>query len=187
MTKTITLQAEAPASPVATRPARSPASQAAPSGAQPAASNTASHAAQRPATRSSHDPTAETPVRAGRLEHINYTVADPDRTAAMLEAVFGWHVRWAGPSIHGGRSVHVGTDDRYVALYSKGDRTARPDNYTTPRGLNHLGILVDDLAAAERRVLAHGIETHSHQTYDPGSRFYFHDADGIEYEVVSYA
>ena len=175
MTNMKTRPAETPASPAATRPAKTPASHAAPSAAQP------------PATRGSLDPTAETPVRAGRLEHINYTVADPDRTAAMLEAVFGWHVRWAGPSIHGGRSVHVGTDDRYVALYSKGDRTARPDNYTTPGGLNHLGILVDDLAAAERRVLAHGIETHSHQTYDPGSRFYFHDADGIEYEVVSYA
>lgn len=124
---------------------------------------------------------------AARLEHVNYTVADPDRTSTMLETIFGWARRWDGPSISGGHTIHVGTEGRYVALYSKGDQAPRPDNYETPGGLNHLGILVDDLEAAEKRVLDYGIETHSHQTYDPGSRFYFHDADGIEYEVVSYA
>jgi len=53
--------------------------------------------------------------------------------------------------------------------------------------VNHFGILVDDLDAAEQRILKAGYKTHSHQTYDPGSRFYFHDHDGIEWEVVSYA
>jgi len=48
-------------------------------------------------------------------------------------------------------------------------------------------VIVDDLAAAERRVLDAGFVTHSHQTYDPGSRFYFHDYDNVEYEVLSYA
>ena len=50
-----------------------------------------------------------------------------------------------------------------------------------------LGILVDDLDATEQKILAAGYRTHSHQTYDPGSRFYFHDHDDIEWEVVSYA
>ncbi|MBZ6377244.1 glyoxalase [Pacificimonas flava] len=126
------------------------------------------------------------PAPAALLEHVNYTVADPGRTASMLQAVFGWTRRWEGPSISGGRTVHVGTQDRYVALFSKGERGARPDNYATPGGLNHLGIVVEDLGAAERRVRDYGLKPHSHQTYDPGSRFYFHDADGIEYEVVSY-
>ena len=31
-----------------------------------------------------------------------------------------------------------------------------------------------------------GVLEHSHGDYDPGRRFYFHDVDNIEYEVVSY-
>lgn len=123
------------------------------------------------------------------LEHINMTVSNPDRTAEMLSDLFGWKIRWAGDSLNNGRSVHVGNDDDYVALYSVGAPRALGDNenYHLAGAVNHLGILVDDLAAAEKRILEYGIKTHSHQTYEPGSRFYFHDHDGIEYEVLSYA
>lgn len=123
------------------------------------------------------------------FEHVNMTVSDPDKTAEMLCDIFGWHVRWSGASIHGGRSVHVGTDTHYVALYTLASaKAAVADNsYSQIGAVNHLGILVDDLDAAEKRVLAAGIKTHSHQVYEPGARFYFHDADNIEYEVVSYA
>ena len=123
------------------------------------------------------------------FEHVNFTVRDPDKTAKMLSELFGWKLRWSGDSIHGGRSIHVGTDTHYVALYSpKETKLNAPDSsYTQVGAVNHLGILVDDLDAAEQRILAAGIETHSHQVYEPGARFYFHDEDGIEYEVVSYA
>lgn len=122
------------------------------------------------------------------LEHVNMTVTDPDRTAAMLRELFSWRIRWSGPSKAGGYTVHVGDAERYVALYSpRGDVEPMDDSLKRTGAVTHLGILVEDLDAAEARVLQHGIKTHSHQTYDPGSRFYFHDADGIEYEVVSYA
>lgn len=124
----------------------------------------------------------------GLFEHVNITVTDPDRTAQMLVDLFDWKVRWSGASKNDGRTVHVGTDDAYVALYSVG-RPVKPEadaSYSLAGAVNHLGILVDDLNASEQRVLDHCIKTHSHQTYDPGSRFYFHDHDGIEYEVVSY-
>ncbi|GGL74990.1 VOC family protein [Wenxinia marina] len=126
---------------------------------------------------------------AGRIEHANVTVADPDATAAMLSDLFGWHVRWSGPSIHGGRSVHVGTDDDYLALYAgpaARGQSAAPDSYVTKGGLNHIGIVVDDLDAAEARVTARGYEAHSHADYEPGRRFYFREENGIEIEVVSY-
>ena len=124
----------------------------------------------------------------GTLEHINITVSDIDRTSDMLERIFGWHVRWKGPSKANGTTAHVGTDSAYIALYSPGE-TDQPEqvSYNTQGGLNHVGVIVDDLAAAERRVLDAGFVTHSHQTYDPGSRFYFHDSDNVEYEVLSYA
>ena len=123
------------------------------------------------------------------LEHINMTVSDPDKTAEMLADLFGWKIRWSGDSLNNGRSVHVGNEDDYVALYSAGPPRTLDDNenYRLAGAVNHLGILVDDLAAAEKRILEYGIKTHSHQTYEPGSRFYFHDHDGIEYEVLSYA
>lgn len=123
------------------------------------------------------------------LEHINMTVSDPDKTAQMLVELFGWKIRWSGASLNNGRTVHVGNEDDYVALYSVGSprELGENENYKLAGAINHLGILVDDLGAAEKSVLENGIKTHSHQTYEPGSRFYFHDHDGIEYEVVSYA
>ncbi|MEM7330278.1 MAG: VOC family protein [Pseudomonadota bacterium] len=123
------------------------------------------------------------------LEHVNLTVSDPDRTAEMLVDLFGWKIRWAGASLNNGRTVHVGNEEDYVALYKTGNPRilSENENYSMAGAVNHLGILVDDLKAAEKRVLEYGIKTHSHQTYEPGSRFYFHDHDNIEYEVVSYA
>lgn len=124
---------------------------------------------------------------AATLEHANYTVSDPQATAAWMEKLFGWHVRWSGDAMAGGHTVHVGTKDAYVALYSPGD----PDpnaatNYTTVGGLNHIAVTVDDLDATETAIKAHGFKTGNHGDYEPGRRFYFHDADGIEYEVVQY-
>lgn len=123
------------------------------------------------------------------LEHVNLTVSDPDKTADMLVQLFGWKIRWSGASLNNGRTVHVGNDEDYVALYRTGNpqKLGESENYAIAGAVNHLGILVDDLDAAEQKVLEFGIKTHSHQTYEPGSRFYFHDHDNIEYEVVSYA
>lgn len=129
-----------------------------------------------------------TPPEAARLEHVNITVPDPDATAARLGRMFGWKVRWSGAAIHGGRSVHVGTDTAYIAVYSPGRLTeGAADSYRMAGGLNHVGVVVDDLDAAEARVRGEGLTPHSHADYEPGRRFYFDDTDGVEYEVVSYA
>ena len=127
-------------------------------------------------------------MKPAHFEHVNVTVSDPKKTAAMLADLFGWHVRWEGPSKYDGYTVHVGTDDDYLALYAlpKQERPEQESYYRTG-AVNHFGILVDDLSAAEQRILDAGYRTHSHQTYDPGSRFYFHDHDDIEWEVVTYA
>ena len=121
-----------------------------------------------------------------RIEHVNVTVSDPDRAARLMEQLFGWHVRWDGPSLNGGRTVHVGSDDHYIALYTARDRTYSPDVFLKGRPLNHVGVLVEDLDATEARVLEAGLRPFSHGDYDPGRRFYFLDPDGIEYEVISY-
>lgn len=119
-----------------------------------------------------------------RIEHVNVTVSDPERAAGLMNALFGWHVRWQGPALNGGRSLHVGSDQSYVALYAA---PGAPDaRFAKGRPLNHIGVEVDDLDAIERKVVAAGLTPFNHGDYDPGRRFYFLDPDGIEYEVVSY-
>ena len=123
-----------------------------------------------------------------RLEHINITVPDPKKTAQRFVDLFGWHIRWEGGAIHSGYSIHVGNEDTYLALYSGSGELSEPTNsYETKSGLNHIGLVVDDLDDAEQKILAAGFKTHSHQDYEPGRRFYFDDADNIEIEVVCYA
>jgi catechol 2,3-dioxygenase-like lactoylglutathione lyase family enzyme len=122
-----------------------------------------------------------------RIEHVNVTVSDPDRTAGLLQHIFGWHIRWQGPARDGGRTIHVGSDEAYVALYTGKDATYSPDDFAKGRPLNHVGVEVDELDRVEARVIEAGLEPFSHGDYEPGRRFYFLDPDGIEYEVVSYA
>lgn len=122
-----------------------------------------------------------------RIEHVNITVADADRSAALIEKLFGWRVRWAGPAMNGGRTVHVGTDSQYLALYSPAGADGSPLGWTKGEPLNHVAIEVDDLDALERRVAEAGLSPFNHGDYEPGRRFYFFDPDGIEFEVVSYA
>ena len=119
----------------------------------------------------------------GRIEHVNLTVSDIERSAALFEKLLGWRRRWRGEAMNGGETIHVGEDVTYLALY-----TDRRDHASQKKGrpLNHVGLLVDDLDAAERVVREHGFEPSGHDDYEPGRRFYFFDWDGIEFEVVSY-
>ena len=119
----------------------------------------------------------------GFLEHANLTVSDPARSSALLQQLCGWHERWRGPSQLGGWTIHVGTERDYLALYNN-DKPVGP--YAKGAPLNHIGLVVDDLDAAEAIVIAAGLVPYSHGDYDPGRRFYFFDWDRIEFEVVSY-
>ena len=101
-----------------------------------------------------------------QLEHANFTVSDPAATADWMREVFGWHLRWEGDAMAGGPLMNT--------------------SYETIGALNHIAVVVDDLDATEKAVLAQGFTTGNHADYEPGRRFYFHDADGIEYEVVQY-
>lgn len=122
-----------------------------------------------------------------RIEHVNITVADPERSSALMTALFGWHVRWQGPSQNGGHTVHVGSNEHYVALHTPGGAAQVPEAFAKGRPLNHIGVEVDDLDATEARVIAAGLRPFNHADYEPGRRFYFLDPDGIEFEIVSYA
>lgn len=123
----------------------------------------------------------------GLLEHVNITVTDPRRSADLFIDLFGWHVRWEGPSMLGGRTIHVGSDDQYLAVYTNEDVEAADPKFRKGVPLNHVGVVVDNLDMVEDKVKAAGLEPFGHEDYDPGRRFYFFDWNGIEFEVVSYA
>ncbi len=123
----------------------------------------------------------------GRIEHANLSVTDPNRSALLFADLLGWEERWSGPSAKTGHTIHVGEPGNggtYVAFYTGAHVTG---GFAKGQPLNHVGLLVDDLAAAEAVVAKHGLKPFGHDDYDPGDRFYFFDWDGIEFEVVSYA
>lgn len=118
------------------------------------------------------------------LEHVNISVTDANRTATLLEKLTGWHRRWEGASMNGGHTIHLGNQIAYLAIYSNPSVSG---DFTKGMPMNHIGIAVDDLEAAEAAVMAEGLIPFSHSKYEPGPRsFYFFDYDGIEFEVVSY-
>ena len=120
-----------------------------------------------------------------RIEHVNLTVSDLDRSIALFEKLCGWTVRIRDQHGVRGEFAHIGAEDTYLALWADGgDYSGQQKG----KPMNHVGIEVSDLDTAERAVLAAGLKTFSHGKYEPGPRtFYFFDWDGIEFEVVSYA
>ncbi|MCY0154499.1 VOC family protein [Hoeflea alexandrii] len=121
------------------------------------------------------------------LEHVNFTVPDASSTAKWLCDVFGWKIRWQGLAQNGGLSIHVGTDDAYLAVYTPKEARARGTVEKNRIGnMNHVGVVVEDLEAVEAKVKALGYVPYNHDDYEPGRRFYFDDENGIEFEVVNY-
>jgi catechol 2,3-dioxygenase-like lactoylglutathione lyase family enzyme len=122
-------------------------------------------------------------MSSGFLEHANITVSDPERSSDLLQKLCGWHERWRGPSQLGGWTIHVGSERDYIAVYTHDSPVPR---FAKGQPLNHIGLVVDDLDAAEVVVKEAGLVPFNHADYEPGRRFYFFDWDGIEFEIVNY-
>ena len=120
-----------------------------------------------------------------RLEHVNLTVGDLERSIRFYTELFGLRVRWQGTTSSGTPAAHVGDDDSYLAFFE--GRGASPAWNYGAVGYNHMGFVVEDLDAAKARVIELGGEVHGEDEYDPGRRLYFTDPDGFEVELVEYA
>ena len=120
------------------------------------------------------------------LEHLHITAAQPDEFARTLCELFDWKVRWQGESIEGGYTVHVGDERSYLALYRPPELKGEPvQPYVADRAINHIGVLVDDLAAVRRRIVKAGLEVDHENAIAPGQWIYFF-VHGVEFEVVEY-
>ena len=83
-----------------------------------------------------------------RLEHVNLTVGDLERSIRFYTELFGLRVRWQGTTSSGTPAAHVGDDDSYLAFFE--GRGASPAWNYGAVGYNHMGFVVEDLDAAMR-------------------------------------
>ena len=100
------------------------------------------------------------------LEHANITVSGPEKTSAWMQALFGWRIRWHGPALESGFTLHIGTEAQYLALYCPADLRKTPsDPHGFLGGLNHIGVCVNNLVACEARVKKAGFTPREHAEY----------------------
>lgn len=119
------------------------------------------------------------------VEHVNVTVNDLDKTLHFLTtALPDFRVRHRQEEADR-VWLHVGNDSSYIAMSSYG-KGARDGDH----GLNHIGLVVDDVEGVQKRLLDAGYP----RGFGDGEvlehpfrrRLYFLDNDGNEYEFVEY-
>lgn len=122
------------------------------------------------------------------LEHVNLTVSDLERSIDFYCRLFDFHVRWRSEPGANWPGAHIGNDRFYLSLFQRmGDEPPRDGDHEKSVGVNHFGFVVDDLDAMKRRLENLGTPAYSEADYEPGRRVYFHDPDGFDVELVSYA
>ena len=120
------------------------------------------------------------------LEHANITVDNPDELATLFCKLFDWKIRWSGAAKDDGYTVHVGSDRRYLALYTHPSVNDTDHNAFRQGTLNHIGLVVNDLENMEGRVLNNGYQPNNHRDYGPCRSFYFMADDRLEIEIIQY-
>jgi catechol 2,3-dioxygenase-like lactoylglutathione lyase family enzyme len=124
-----------------------------------------------------------------RLEHANISVRDMDGMVRFIQTAFPeFRVRREGPGLQGGRWLHIGSGETYLALTEARAEPAEPwVPYGGRPGLNHLGYEVDDVDALRGRLAAAGYRDSTFPNAHPHrKRVYFHDPEGNDWEFVQY-
>lgn len=119
------------------------------------------------------------------LEHVNVTVSDLQRSIDFYCRLFDFRLRWRAAPDAERQEAHVGNDDMYIALFQASHPGPAEVDYQRV-GLNHFGVVVDDLEMYRERLARVGIRPHYEPEYEPGRRFYFYDPDRVEVELVQY-
>ena len=119
------------------------------------------------------------------LEHVNLTVSNLEQSVEFYSKLFDFRVRWEGTIESGQPAAHIGDDRCYLALFQATEKGHANQDYGAV-GLNHFGLVVDNLNESRQRLSQLGITPTTEADYEPGRRLYFLDPDGIEVELVEY-
>ncbi|MBC7004392.1 VOC family protein [Photobacterium sp. BZF1] len=121
------------------------------------------------------------------VEHANITVGNIDHTIAFIQtALPAFAVRHCGES-NGYRWCHIGTEQSYLALQEVVERTSVDRTPYVDSGINHIGLVSEDVEAIRARLLAAGYKENEMETSHPWrKRVYFWDPNGIEWEFIEY-
>ena len=124
----------------------------------------------------------------GTLEHVNMVSSNVDLTVEfLLTAMPEWYIRGEGTSAKCLRWLHIGDSETYIAIEDRG--IGEKSNHITYHhtGVNHIGIVVENIEEVISRMRAKGYKEGMHSLDHPSRlRYYFFDHDDVEYEFVSY-
>lgn len=86
-----------------------------------------------------------------------------------------------------GHSVHVGSKESYLALYTNSKMIAnQQQNHATENNLNHVAVVVDDLEPYRQKSIKLGLTPFNFSDYGDCKSFYVIDQFGLEIEIVCY-
>ena len=124
------------------------------------------------------------------LEHLNMTSTDVDETIRfLLTAIPEFSIRGegGGEGSPAQRWVHIGTEDSYLCIESRGATEKGPHKPYFHPGMNHMGFVVSDGEELAKRMLEAGYRQGATYLEHPHRhRYYFFDHDWNEYEFVQY-
>lgn len=121
------------------------------------------------------------------LEHVNISVRDPDQTAQLLCGLLGWTIRWSGVAMDDGYTVHVGSEQSYLALYTNSKMVvSERQGHSTENNLNHVAVVVSDLEHYRKKSIELGLTPINFSDYGYCKSFYITDKFGLEIEIVCY-
>lgn len=127
---------------------------------------------------------------ASYLEHANITVPDVEAAIRFLKTIdptFRIRHDEKPPGSH--RWVHIGTEESYFALQEPHLDSSPEDKRRPYRdiGVNHLGLVVDDLEQVVRRLEENGYRKGIDGEENPHrKRAYYYDSANFEWELVQY-
>ncbi len=115
-----------------------------------------------------------------RVDHINMTVKELDRSAEFYRSVFGFEPKESGVR-NGRRWAILGVPDRlYLCLYETGESAQAEDG----KRVNHFGFHVEGFDGVEQSLRAMNVAIdHGPVDYGGSRSLYVIDPDGYEIEL----
>ncbi len=123
-----------------------------------------------------------------RIEHINITVANIDKSCDYYYQLFGFEKSWEGTAFAekgNVRACHVKKGDIYLSFFEAEEMGSYQSNYGI-NGINHFALEVESLLPYREKLKHLNIKIHIDENYEPGKRIYFFDLNGVEIELVEY-